>query len=288
MIWIWILLAVLALLALGGLFCLLPRRGERKVAALRQFRYAHRGLHNAQRGVPENSLLAFRYAVSGGFGIEMDVRLSRDRVPVVIHDGHLQRLCGVEGFVERSTVEQLREMRLLDTRETVPTLEEALRTVGGQVPVLLELKSYKNNVRDLCLKTAQLLESYRGEAAVISFDPRVLRWMRRNEPFLIRGQLLGRMEEAGRIRSSGLLTWLHALLLTNVSTRPDLLLSPPQAQGAALRFCVNVLKGQEVCWTVRSQKELEEAEARGAMVIFEGFLPKKPETAEKKPEQATA
>ena len=138
MIWIWVTLAVLALLALGGLFCLLPRRGERGVARLRRFRYAHRGLHNMQRGVPENSLLAFRYAVSGGFGVEMDVRLSRDRVPVVIHDGHLQRLCGVEGFVERSTVEQLQQTPLLGSRERIPTLEEALATVKGQVPVLLD------------------------------------------------------------------------------------------------------------------------------------------------------
>lgn len=286
MIWIWVTLAVLALLALGGLFCLLPRRGERGVARLRRFRYAHRGLHNMQRGVPENSLLAFRYAVSGGFGVEMDVRLSRDRVPVVIHDGHLQRLCGVEGFVERSTVEQLQKLRLLGTKETIPTLEDALAAVKGRVPVLLELKSYKNNVRDLCLKTTQLLERYPGEAAVISFDPRVLRWMRRNEPFLLRGQLLETRRESEGVKRFGLLARLHALLLTNVFTRPDLLLCPRQRRGAALRFCVDVLKGQEVSWTIRDQRELEAAEAAGAMVIFEGFLPRKPEAARQ--ETATA
>lgn len=268
MIWLWVGLAVLALAALGTLFCLLPRRGERKLERLRQFRYAHRGLHNAQRGVPENSLLAFRYAISGGFGIEMDVRLSRDRVPVVIHDGHLQRLCGVEGFVERSTVEQLRQTPLLGSRERIPTLEEALATVKGQVPVLLELKTYKNNVRDLCLKTAQLLESYRGEAAVISFDPRVLRWMRRNEPFLIRGQVLEEAGKGGKTR--------RASLLANLFTRPDLLLcSFRERQGFFLRFCVDGLKGQEVSWTVQKQEELQAAEAAGAMVIFEGFLPRK-------------
>lgn len=284
MIWLWVTLAVLALLALGWLFCLMPRRGERRLERMRQFRYAHRGLHNLPRGVPENSLLAFRYAVTGGFGIELDVRLSRDRVPVVIHDGSLKRLCGVEGFVEKSSVEQLKKLQLLGTRESVPTLEEVLQLVDGKVPLLLELKSYKNNVRDLCLKTVQLMESYRGEFAVESFDPRVLRWMRRNEPFVIRGQLLETRKNSEGAKKYGLLAKLPALLLTNVFTRPDFFACPVQnRKGGCLRFCIDVLKGQEVCWTIQNQRELEEAERAGAMVIFEGFLPKK--AAEEVPQE---
>lgn len=274
MIWLWVTLAVLALLALGWLFCLMPRRGERRLERMRQFRYAHRGLHNLPRGVPENSLLAFRYAVTGGFGIELDVRLSRDRIPVVIHDGSLKRLCGVEGFVEKSSVEQLKKLRLLGTRESIPTLEEVLQLVDGKVPLLLELKTYKNNVRDLCLKTSQLLEPYRGEFAVESFDPRVLRWLRHNEPFIVRGQLLETRKDSERRKRYGMLA--PFLLLSNVLTRPDFLACPFQnRQGAFLRFCIDVLKGQEVCWTIQSQQDLEAAEQAGAMVIFEGFLPKK-------------
>lgn len=279
MVWLWVALAVLALLILGWLFCLMPRRGERRLERLRQFRYAHRGLHNLPRGVPENSMLAFRYAVIGGFGIELDVRLSRDRVPVVIHDGSLKRLCGVEGFVEKTPVEELQKLKLLETRESVPTLEEVLRMVDGKVPLMLELKSYKNNVRDLCLKTAKLLESYRGDFAVESFDPRVLRWMRRNEPFIIRGQLLETRSDSDGAKKYGVLARLPGLLLTNVMTRPDFFACPFQnRRGVWLRFCIDRLKGQEVCWTIQTQQELEEAEAAGAMVIFEGFLPKKPES----------
>ena len=287
MVWLWGSLAVLAVLALGWLFCLMPRRGERRLERLRRFRYTHRGLHNLPRGVPENSMLAFRYAVTGGFGIELDVRLSRDRVPVVIHDGSLRRLCGVEGFVEKTSVEELQKLKLLGTRESVPTLEEVLQLVDGKVPLMLELKSYKNNVRDLCLKTAKLLEGYRGDFAVESFDPRVLRWMRRNEPFVIRGQLLETRKDSEGTKKYGVLARLPALLLTNVFTRPDFFACPFQnRRGMCLRFCIDALKGQEVCWTIQSQQELEEAENGGAMVIFEGFLPKK--AAEEQEEKASA
>ena len=64
MVWLWVTLAVLALLALGWLFCLMPRRGERRLERLRRFRYAHRGLFNPERGVPENSVKALESYVS--------------------------------------------------------------------------------------------------------------------------------------------------------------------------------------------------------------------------------
>lgn len=120
-----------------------------------------------------------------------------------------------------------------------------------------------------------------------SFDPRVLRWMRRNEPFVIRGQLLETRKDSEGTKKYGVLARLPALLLTNVFTRPDFFACPFQnRRGMCLRFCIDALKGQEVCWTIQSQQELEEAENGGAMVIFEGFLPKK--AAEEQEEKASA
>ena len=72
------IVAGLAVLFLLWLAAIGTRRGERQMALLRQYRYAHRGLHNIERGVPENSLLAFRYAIAGGFGAELDVHLLAD------------------------------------------------------------------------------------------------------------------------------------------------------------------------------------------------------------------
>ena len=110
-----VLLALL-LLAAAAAFLIWPRRGQWQLQELRRFRYAHRGLFNPERGVPENSVKAFRYAVAGGFGIELDVRLTRDRRLVVIHDSALRRMCGHEGKVERLAWEDLEALEELGVR----------------------------------------------------------------------------------------------------------------------------------------------------------------------------
>ena len=279
----WILLTVLLallLLAAAAAFLIWPRRGQWQLQELRRFRYAHRGLFNPERGVPENSIKAFRYAVAGGFGIELDVRLTGDKRLAVVHDSNLMRLCGRSVRVEETPWEELQELRLMETEERIPLLEEVLRAVRGRVPLIIEIKTERNNSRELCAKVCRLLERYKGNFCVESFDPRALRWLRRNEPFVIRGQLVTGKTEPGRYRKSDpmrFLSRLLPLLLTNVIARPDFIACQLEdRKRPAVRLCVEGLKAQEVSWTIRSQEELEEAERTGAMVIFEGFLPKGP------------
>ena len=104
------LLAILVGLGLLWLFSLLPRYRHPLMQELRRWRYAHRGLHHAEQGIPENSLLAFRYALAGNYGAELDVRMTRDKRLAVIHDSDLKRLCGVEGKVETMAWEKVREV----------------------------------------------------------------------------------------------------------------------------------------------------------------------------------
>ena len=59
--------------------------------------YAHRGLFDNASDAPENSLLAFKKAVDAGYGIELDVQLSKDNQLVIFHDATLNRMCGVDG-----------------------------------------------------------------------------------------------------------------------------------------------------------------------------------------------
>ena len=59
--------------------------------------YAHRGLHKIDKSIPENSLPAFEAAARIGYGVELDVHLTRDDELVVFHDDDLKRVCGVEG-----------------------------------------------------------------------------------------------------------------------------------------------------------------------------------------------
>src|SRR3954466_4751370 len=101
---------------------------------------AHRGLHAARDGRPENSLAAFAHACALGFPAEMDVRLTRDGEVVVFHDRALERLTGASGSVDERTAAELRGLRLLGTAEPVPLLRDVLALVAGRVPLLIELK----------------------------------------------------------------------------------------------------------------------------------------------------
>ena len=68
---------------------------------------AHRALHNRHGGRPENSRAAVHAAVERGYGIEIDLQLSADGVPMVFHDADLSRLTGAEGYVRDHTAAEL-------------------------------------------------------------------------------------------------------------------------------------------------------------------------------------
>jgi len=270
-----IIVGLLLALALFYLFALLPRKGERKMEVLRKYRYAHRGLHNAKQGIPENSLLAFRYALMGHFGAELDVHLTKDKRLVVIHDSDLKRLCGVESKVEELEWAQLKELRLLGTEERIPLLEEVLPLFCGKAPLILELKVVGGNYKELCYKVCQMLESYQGDFCIESFDPRVLWWLRQNEPFIIRGQLVQNFVKQSEVGSLSLpMKVALTSLAGNLLTRPDFIAcSFPHRDVLPIRICRKWLKAPEVSWTIRSKEEMAVVEQEGAMVIFEGFLP---------------
>jgi glycerophosphoryl diester phosphodiesterase len=96
---------------------------QASIAHMEGYHYAHRGYHDGNVAVPENSLSAFRAAIDAGYGIELDVQLSSDKVPMVFHDADLERICGVKGNIWDYSCQELREMKLFDTEETIPTLE---------------------------------------------------------------------------------------------------------------------------------------------------------------------
>ena len=151
--------------------------------------YAHRGLYDNQRGIPENSLSAFRAAAEKGYGVELDVQLSSDGAVVVFHDDTLDRICGVRGDVIDYRLEQLQQMKLLDTEESMPLFTDVLAVLSeGAGPLIVELKSGKRN-DELCEKTRNLLRDYPGIYCVESFDPGIVSWFRKNAPEIIRGQL---------------------------------------------------------------------------------------------------
>ena len=157
-----LLLVIIGFVILLGFLLAPGMSGRRKVRRFLGVRWAHRGLHDRKKGIPENSLAAFRKAVERGCGIELDVHLTRDRRLVVFHDDTFERMCGRSGIVEQTDYEALRSYRLDGTGERIPLLEEALRCIDGRVPLLIEVK-LPNTDTEICRRLDTVLRSYRGE-----------------------------------------------------------------------------------------------------------------------------
>ena len=147
----------------------------------------HRGLHDNTN--PENTLSAFSNSIHHNYIIELDIRFSKDGVPVVIHDKELSRLCNVDSNVTDLTVDKIKKLSVLGV-EAIPTLQEALDFINGQVPVIVDIKDYfipKKNIEAV----ADILKNFQGDIAVQSFGPLTLSWFKKNYPNIPRGQIFG-------------------------------------------------------------------------------------------------
>ena len=131
--------------------------------------FAHRGLYSRDGSVPENSIASFSAAVQAGYGIELDIQLTKDDEIVVFHDEDLKRICGKDGLVIDYTLSEIKELRLLETDEQIPTFAEVLSLVDGKVPLIIEFKGGKRN-KVLCNKAMKYLRGVRDSFAVERYD----------------------------------------------------------------------------------------------------------------------
>ena len=148
--------------------------------------FAHRGLHGLKKGVVENSRRAFLEAIRQRYGIELDVRSAADGTAMVFHDRVLDRLTAEKGPVARSP-EELSKIGLSGSKDVIEPLGDILRFVAGRVPVLVKLKEDSGRHEDLCKSVAGALARYKGNAAVMSFNPDMMDWFRWHAPKIIRG-----------------------------------------------------------------------------------------------------
>ena len=140
---------------------------------------AHRGYYNNKKGIPENSVLAFKKAIDNNYLIELDVRLTKDKKLVVFHDDNLKRVCGVNKKVKDLTYKELLKYNLFDTTLKVPLFSDVIKLVNGRVPILIETK-YHNRYGVLEKILINELSNYRGLYAIQSFYPMSLLWLKRN------------------------------------------------------------------------------------------------------------
>ena len=267
-----IFLAILSfLLALffGYLFCLGGRTDHPDMPKLRQWNYAHRGLHNGER--PENSMSAFRAALDHGYGIELDIHLLKDGNLAVMHDSSLQRTAGVDVKLEDLTTQELDQYRLLGSGERIPLFSEVLELYQGKAPMIVELKCVNGNYAELCAAACRMMDGYQGLYCMESFDPRVVAWLRKNRPDICRGQLSENWMPK-KMPFPGILKWALTYHISNIYTRPDFI---------AYKFADRKIFGTDICrkwlglagvsWTLRPREEYDTAVAEGWIPIFENF-----------------
>ena len=145
-----IILIVIVVLAILYFLMIMPRMIHKPdTAPFKEWLYAHRGLHDNATEAPENSMAAFRKAADAGFGIELDIQLTKDKIPVVFHDFTLKRVCGGEGKISDYTYEELQQFHLCDSVEKIPKFEDVLKMVDGKVPLIVEFKIERTDL-SLC------------------------------------------------------------------------------------------------------------------------------------------
>ena len=266
-----VVLVVLVVLYLMAIMPRLGRQGER--SKFTGFYYAHRGLHDNQGEAPENSMEAFRKAAKCRYGIELDVQLTKDMVPVVFHDFTLERMCGIPKKVYECTYEEIKELKLGKSEEGIPTLQEVLKMVNGRVPLIIEYKVEWMDI-SVCPIVDKVLRDYKGVYCIESFNPMVLLWYRRYHNDVFRGQLSTGFIKSGE--QKGLLYWALQNLLFNGVAKPDFVAYDHRFAGILSRnICRKLYRNLAVAWTIQSQKELDIAKEKFDLFIFDSFRPKK-------------
>ena len=240
---------------------------------------AHRGLHDCDgifgSGRSENSFAAFEAAMDRGYGIEIDVQLSADGVPVVFHDRSLKRLFKINKLVSDLPLRTLKNL-LLENNEKIPTFDEFLKLISGRVPVLVELKDQSsfidNNTSGIEDSIARSLKSYKGPIAVMSFNPHIVKCFGLRLPQIPRGLVTEAFKKSDwpeiddqkleRLRS------LKEVLDTSASFISHNHLDLRSKYIPELPSATRILS-----WTIRDKRELALALERSENVTFEGFIP---------------
>lgn len=271
------LLTAAASAAAIALYCMKPNDNEERLKRLKAFenrRIAHRGLHDNKTDAPENSLAAFAKAIQGGYGIELDVRLSKDGIPVVIHDATLRRVAGVNQKIAGLTFGEIRSYPLFQSEERVPSFQEALKLIDGKVPLVIEIKSGDDD-EALCKSVIAELKDYRGDYCIISFSPFVLRWFKKNAPDVLRGQLsMDFFDPWKQRKESCLVKFAQTNLMTNCISKPDFIAYEFKgAEKLPLIMSRKLFHAITAAWTIRNEEELKYADRYFDIVVFEGFLP---------------
>jgi len=224
---------------------------------------AHRGLHNDT--IPENSIAAYKNAIENGYAIELDVRFSKDGEIVVFHDFTLKRMTGSNGRVIEKTYDELKQLKLENTDQTIPLFTDVLKTVNGKTPILIEVKDQPER-KDLVEKTIEILKTYKGEFALQSFNPFYVIKFKKLMPEAMRGILATKLAE----KQKPITNFLLRHFFFNIFSKPDFI----SFNIEDLPYSpINTKKCRLITWTIRNEENLKKARKYAENIIFEHILP---------------
>jgi len=236
---------------------------------------AHRGLHDAARGIIENMPAAASAAVAGNFAIECDIQLTADGEAMVHHDDALGRLTEGSGLLSTKTAAELKAVKFKGTPEQMMTLGDLCALVAGRVPLVIEVKSHFDGDRKLVTRMAEVLASYQGPVVGMSFDPDQVLALREKMPALPRGVVAEReytaadWPEATPAQRRGMEHLRHAF-----RTRPHFIAFWVNELPAAAPWIARHIFGLPLLtWTVRTAEQRTRAGRYADQMIFEGFQP---------------
>lgn len=227
---------------------------------INDYRYvAHRGLFDNKNKIPENSLLAFSEAIEKGYAIEFDVHLTKDLNIVVYHDSNLEKLTGLNKEIEACTLNELKQLKLLDTNLLIPTLDELLELVDAKVPLLIEIKNEKivGPLEKLLMKR---LEKYNGKYVIESFNPLSISWVKNHYKNVAVGQLL--VGEGHFFRE-------YITKVLDLFIKPEFIAYDINHLTKLQRKYCDEKNIYLLSWTIRNKEELEKARTLSDGIIFE-------------------
>ena len=260
---------VFLIVAVAYISLILPRLIDRPDMSSLYTNFAHRGLYNNE-DLPENSLGAFQCAVDNRYGIELDIQLSSDNIPMVFHDATLSRMCGIDGKLCDYTCAELQRIKLLGTEYTIPTLAEVLELVNGSVPLIVEFKPGK---LELCNIACPMLDEYNGIFCVESFDPCIIQKIKKMRPQYVRGQLITNTSKKKTFKNS-IINFLLSSMVVNVLSRPDFVAYDVNIKcNLSVFICKRLFKIPMFAWTVASEQDYKKHYGKNVFTIFEKIRP---------------
>lgn len=229
---------------------------------------AHRGLHDAARGIIENTASAFAAAIAGQYAIECDLQLAGDGEAMVFHDETLDLLTEQQGPLAARSSHDLKTVSFKATADRMMMLGDLCTLVEGRVPLVIELKSHFNGDTRLAVRAAEVLQHYAGPVAVMSFDPAMISAIAGAAPGLPRGLVAERKLLSGN--GIGTASYLGAVF----RARPHFVAWSVHDLPAGLPLLARYAFGLPLLtWTVRTEADRARASRWADQMIFEGFRP---------------